>query len=318
MTEKTKAHILVTGGDGFVGKTLLKELINRDFPVRFSSRQDKKSFLDAEYINIADINEQTNWLKALEKINVVIHLAARVHIMHDNAIDSLAEFRKVNVDGTLRFASQAASAGVKRFIFISSVKVNGEKTLNGIPFKESDIPNPQDAYGISKFEAEQGLLEIAQQTGMEVVIIRPPLIYGPGVKANFASLANIVKHSLPLPLGAIHNKRSFIYVGNLVDCIVKCVEHPAAANQLFLVSDGQDLSTTELLKACGKALNKKVWLIPLPQLLIERMAALLGKKNIAQRLCGNLQVDISRARQLMDWTPPISVTDGLKATFENK
>jgi len=220
----------------------------------------------------------------------------------------------VNVDGSLNLAKQAARAGVKRLIYLSSVKVNGEYTLPGHPFKESNVANPQDAYGLSKFEAEQALLLIAQETGMEVVIIRPPLVYRQGVKANFASMMRTVKRGVPLPLGAIHNRRSFVYLGNLVSLITTCIHHPAAENQVFLVSDGCDLSTTQLLQACSTALGVKSWLWPVPQGLIEGLAALVGKRDIAQRLCGNLQVDISKAREVLGWTPHISVADGLKAT----
>ncbi len=206
------------------------------------------------------------------------------------------------------------TAAVKRFVFISSVKVNGEYTQLDKPFTEIDTPNPQDPYGISKSEAEQGLMLIAQKTGMEVVIIRPPLVYGAGVKANFASVMEMVSRCIPLPLGAIHNKRSFVYIDNLVSLIVKCVDHPAAANQVFLVSDGNDLSTTELLRGCANALGVRSRLLSIPQKLIEFLAALIGKKDVAQRLCGNLQVDITKARSLLDWKPPITVEEGLKAT----
>jgi nucleoside-diphosphate-sugar epimerase len=258
----------------------------------------------------------TDWSAALCEVNVVIHLAARVHMMNDTSVDPLAEFRKVNVAGTLNLAQQAAKAGAKRFIFISSVKVNGEHTELGKPFTEVAAANPQDAYAISKFEAEQGLLQIAQQTGMEVVIIRPPLVYGAGVKANFASMMRVVKRGIPLPLGAIYNKRSFVYVENLVSLILCCIDHSAAANQTFLVSDGQDISTTELLRGCADALGVKARLLPIPQRLIEILAVIIGKREVAQRLCGNLQVDISKARTLLDWTPPISLADGLKATAQ--
>lgn len=314
----TSQNILITGANGFVGRALCTELARQGYTICGVVRDlSSTTGLQCELMEIHTI-ENADWSSKFANIDVIVHLAARVHVMREVVSNSLELFRAINVDATLKIAREAANAGVKRFVYLSSIKVNGESTSKNKPFTEIDIPNPHDAYAISKHEAEQGLLLIAKQTGMKVVIIRPPLVYGPGVKANFASLGNILKHSLPLPLGAIDNKRSFIYIGNLVNFIVKCVEHPAAANQLFLVSDGQDLSITDLLKACGKALNKKVWLLPVPQLLIEKVATLLGKKNLAQRLCGNLQVDISKAQRLMDWAPPISVRDGLKATFENK
>lgn len=304
--------VLITGVTGFVGKVLCAELFSQGHEIRAAVRTKVAAIKNVEMTMVGEINRGTDWSSALRDIDVVIHLAARVHVMHDTVVDPLAEFRKVNVDGTLNLAHQAAKAGVKRFIFISSIKVNGEHTEADKPFKESDVANPQDAYGVSKFEAEQGLLQIAQQTGLDVVIIRPPLVYGAGVKANFASMMRAVKRGIPLPLGAIHNKRSFVYVGNLVSLITRCVGHPVAANQVFFVSDGHDLSTTELLSACAVALDVKSRLMPVPQKLIEFSAVLVGKKDIAQRLCGNLQVDITKARTLLGWEPPVSVADGLK------
>ena len=235
--------------------------------------------------------------------------------MQDKAENALDEFRKVNVDGTLNLAAQAAKAGVKRFVFISSVKVCGEHTALGSPFTERDVPNPQDAYGLSKLEAENGLVKIAQQSNMEIVIIRPPLVYGAGVKANFLSMIRAIKRGIPLPLGAIYNKRSFVYVGNLVSLIACCINHPAAANQVFLISDDHDLSTTELLQECAFALGVKSRLLPMPQKLIEVGATLLGKKKVSQRLCGNLQVDISKAKVLVDWKPPYSFKQGIAKTM---
>lgn len=318
--------ILATGANGFVGRALCAELISQEFTVLAAVRE-KAALENCTSVVVGNINNTTNWSTALSGVDIVIHLAARVHVMNDHVSDPMAEFRKVNVDGTLNLARQAVKAGVKRFIFISSVKVNGEFTLppssssasgRGVPtaFSEVDIPSLQDVYGISKFEAEQGLLKIAEETGMEVVIIRPPLIYGAGVKANFASLLSVVKRGIPLPLGAINNKRSFIYVENLVSFILHCIQHPLAANQIFLVSDGQDLSTTELLKMCAIALDVKPRLLPVPQKLIELGAAIIGKRDVAQRLCGNLQVDITKARELLGWSPPYSLADGLKATAD--
>lgn len=235
--------------------------------------------------------------------------------MDDPSADPLTEFRRVNVEGTLNLARQAAAAGVQRFIFISSIKVNGEETAPGDAFTASDVPAPQDPYGLSKFEAEEGLRSLAQQTGMEVVIIRPPLVYGPSVKGNFASMIKLVQKGLPLPLGAIHNKRSLVGIDNLVDLIIRCIDHPAAANQTFLASDGVDLSTTELLRSVVKAMGKPSRLVPVPASLLQTGAGLLGKKAMAQRLLGSLQVDISKTREVLGWEPPYTVEEGLRRCF---
>jgi nucleoside-diphosphate-sugar epimerase len=304
---------LITGASGFVGQALCVALTAQQYYVIAAVRSDIHAN-GYQTLIVGHLDGQTDWSLALTDVNVVVHLAARVHVMNDTSVDPLTEFRKVNVVGTLNFARQAAKAGVKRFIFVSSVKVNGEHTEAGKPFDENSVTDPQDAYGISKLEAEQGLLKIAQETGMEVVIIRPPLVYGAGVKANFASMMRAVRRGIPLPLGAIHNKRSFVYVGNLVSMIMCCIDHPAAANQVFMVSDGDDLSTTELLRCCAKAQGVQARLLPVPQKMLELGAALLGKRDVAQRLCGNLQVDITKARTMLGWTPPFSVADGLKAT----
>lgn len=306
--------VLVTGASGFIGKPLCIELIRCGYSVKAASRNTNNALCKTDFVQLNDMSTDEDWAFALSGVDVLIHLAARVHVMNDSADDPLTEFRKVNVDYTLNFAKQSAMAGVKRFIFISSVKVNGESTTPEMPFTEEDDANPQDAYGVSKIEAEKGLLRIAQETGMEVVIIRPPLVYGLGVKANFASMMRFVKRGIPLPLGAIHNKRSFVYVGNLVSLIIRCIDHPAAANQVFLVSDGHDLSTTELLQKCAMALGVSPRLFPVPQGFIEFCASILGKQDVLQRLCGNLQVDITKARKLLGWAPPSTVTDGLKAT----
>lgn len=233
--------------------------------------------------------------------------------MDDKTADPLQAFRKVNVQGTLALARQAALAGVRRFIFISSIKVNGEGTVLGKPYTPFDMPAPQDPYGISKMEAEHGLRELAGATGMEVVIIRPVLVYGAGVKANFRSMMSWLNKGVPLPLGAIHNKRSLVSLDNLVDLIVTCVDHPAAANETFLVSDGEDLSTTEMLRRMGQALGKNARLLPVPAGLLEAGAAMLGKRAVAQRLCGSLQVDIRHTRETLNWNPPVSVDDGFRA-----
>ena len=266
---------------------------------------------------IGDIGPDTNWETALEGVDTIVHTAARVHVMKDSTKDPLREFRKVNLEGTLSLGRQAAYASVKRFIFISSIKVNGESTASGKPFSANDLPDPADPYGISKWETEVGLHQLAKETGMEIVIVRPPLIYGPGVKANFLRMMRWVNNGVPLPLGAIHNKRSLVALDNLVDLIITCVEHPAAANQTFLAGDDEDLSTTELLQCMGNALGKPARLIPFPAGLLTLAAFLLGKRDVAQRLCGSLQVDISKARELLGWSPPVSVEDGLRKTAED-
>jgi nucleoside-diphosphate-sugar epimerase len=261
---------------------------------------------------VGEIGLRTDWSKVFLNCSVVIHLAARVHVMNDTDTDSLTAFRAVNVDGTLNLARQAAAAGVTRFVFVSSVKVNGESTQPGRAFTEADAPNPQDAYGQSKHEAEQCLRQLSDDTGMEVVVIRPPLVYGSGVKANFASLMRAVHRGWPLPLGAVHNQRSLVALDNLVDFIVTCITHPQAANQTFLVSDGQDLSTTELVRGIAQAAGLTSRLLPVPVWALQLGATLLGKGDAVQSLCGNLQVDISKARNLLGWVPPVSVEEGLR------
>jgi nucleoside-diphosphate-sugar epimerase len=259
-----------------------------------------------------DLEPAADWSVALAGISAVVHLAARVHVMADTAANPLEEFRRVNVQGTLNLARQAAAAGVRRFVFVSSIKVNGEATQPGFPFTADDAPAPLDAYGVSKMEAEQGLREIARQTGMDVVIIRPPLVYGPGVKANFAAMMRWLKRGVPLPLGAIHNQRSLVALDNLVDLIVTCITHPAAANPIFPVSDGEDVSTTGLLRRMGQAMGRPARLIPVPAGLLKLAATVLGKPDVAQRLCGSLPVDIEKTRRLLGWTPPLSLDEGLR------
>jgi nucleoside-diphosphate-sugar epimerase len=269
-----------------------------------------------ESVVVGGIDGNTDWQHVLTGGEVVVHLAARVHVMADKSSDPVHEYRNTNVEGTLNLAQQAATAGVRRFVFVSSIKVNGEATKTGHSFSADDSPAPLDPYGVSKMEAELGLREIAAKTGMEVVIIRPPLVYGPGVKANFQTMVRWLSRGVPLPLGAINNKRSLVALDNLVDLIVTCISHPAAANQTFLVSDGEDLSTTQLLRRMGQAMGKSVRLIPVPPALLKAGAALVGKPELAQRLCGSLQVDISKTRQLLGWNPPITVDEGLRRAAE--
>lgn len=305
----------MTGGTGFVGSEVLARLLAEECIVTAVVR-NSSAVLNGRVHKavVPDLTEQVNWEQVVAGQDVIIHSAARVHVMNDQSANPLAEFRTVNVDGTLNLARQAAAAGVKRFIFISSIKVNGEGTLRGNPYTAFDTPAPEDPYGISKMEAEQGLRLIADETGMEVVIIRPVLVYGPGVKANFLSMMRWVHKGIPLPLGAINNSRSLVSLDNLVDLIVTCIDHPAAANQTFLVSDGEDLSTTELLRRVGAAVDKPARLLPVPPKLLEFGASLLGKKAVAQRLLGSLQVDISHTCSTLGWKPPVTVDEALAKT----
>ena len=308
---------LVTGTTGFVGTALVARLVDEGrFFVRAAVRRESGELPAAvERVVVGDLTPDADWEPALAGVDAVVHLAARVHVMREATADPLAEFRRVNVGGTLNLARQAAAAGVRRFVFLSSVKVNGEG--GSAAYRETDPPAPQDAYGISKHEAELGLHEIAAETGIEVVIIRPPLVYGPGVKANFHALLRAVARGMPLPLGAIHNRRSLVALDNLVDLIVTCIDHPAAANQTFLVSDGEDLSTTELIRRLARAMGRPARLIPVPTVALMAGATLLGKREMAARLCGSLQVDITKARKVLGWTLPVSVDEGLRRTAEH-
>lgn len=306
--------VLVTGASGFVGRALVERLLADGVPTLAAVRTAAVLPAGARQVHAPDLGPDADWRAALDGVACVVHLAARVHVMRDDAADPLAEFRRVNVQGTLALARQAAEAGVRRLVFASSIKVNGEGSAPGRPFTADDVPAPCDPYGISKHEAEQALWAVAAQTGMELVIVRPVLVYGPGVKANFRSLMGWLARGLPLPLGAIHNRRSLVALDNLVDLLTTCVDHPAAAGQVFLAGDGEDLSTTELLRRLGVALGKPARLLPVPAAWLEGAARLLGRAPVAQRLCGSLQVDIGKARDLLGWTPPVTVDDALRKT----
>ncbi len=310
-------RVMVTGASGFVGGQLIKRLAAQSSAPVLGTVRAKVEGDDSSYFAVGEINGDTDWSEALLDQRVIVHTAARAHIMDDAATDPLTEFRKVNAAGTLNLARQAAAFGVRRFVFISSIKVNGEQTASGRCFTADDRPAPEDPYGMSKSEAEQGLQQVARETGMEVVIIRPPLVYGPGVKGNFASMARLVAKGLPLPLGAVHNKRSLVALDNLVDLIITCVDHPAAANQVFLAGDGEDLSTSELLRRVGVAIGKSARLLPVPAGVLQLGASVLGKKAMAQRLLGSLQVDISKTRHVLGWEPTISVDEGLRRCFKH-
>lgn len=309
--------ILLTGVSGFVGRAVSLSL-KQHRSVRVALRQLNSAIPQGVEVIQASLSPEQDWFSALSDVSVVIHCAARVHVMKEEAADPLADFRRVNVYGTLGLARQAAEAGVQRFVFVSSVKVNGEHTLLGNPFSGDQLPSPADPYGISKREAEDGLRVLANETGMEVVIIRPPLVYGPGVKANFLAMMKWLSRGVPLPLGGItENRRSLVALENLVDLIVTCIDHPAAANQTFLVSDGEDLSTAGLLLRMGNALGHPARLIPVPPKLLIYGAKLIGRPGIAQRLCGSLQVDISKTKELLGWSPQVSVDEALRKTAEH-
>jgi nucleoside-diphosphate-sugar epimerase len=309
--------ILVTGATGFVGLGVIERLLKENYFVRGTVRREINQFTGkVDWIKIGYINPEIDWMDALNGIDCIVHLAARVHVMDENAENPLAEFRRINVDSTLNLARQAALAGVRRFVFVSSIKVNGEYTHIGSPFTAHENPDPQDYYGISKYEAEVGLLEIAAKTAMEVVIIRPPLVYGPGVKANFASMMRWLTRRIPLPLGAVYNKRSLVALDNLVDLIVTCLYHPKAANQIFLVSDGEDMSTTEMLRRMGEALGKPARLISVPVWLMTLSAKLLGKGAVAQRLFDSLQVDSFKTLDILGWKPVVTVDLALQKTAD--
>lgn len=310
--------ILVTGSSGFVGQQLIKTVLKSGHVVKGVGRNSTQVSSSPNYHHhvIDDFSATLDWQKALQGVNVIIHTIARVHIMDETVINPIDAYRACNVDATLNLAKQAAANGTKRFIFISSIKVNGESTEQGVPFTENDRFIPSDPYGLSKYEAEQALLELGKQTGMEIVIIRPPLIYGPGVKANFAKMMKWVKKGIPLPFGAVNNLRSLVALDNLIDFVDLCVTHPKAANEIFLISDGEDISTTALLNKVARAYNKKATLLPIPTSLMTFVANLLGKSAITDRLFGSLQVDNSKARDLLGWVPVISMDDQLVKIVE--
>ncbi|MEO8038669.1 MAG: SDR family oxidoreductase [Betaproteobacteria bacterium] len=303
--------ILVTGAFGFIGGHVVDAISARGLATRLAVRNAGPS--NASIAMVGDIGPATDWSEALEGIDAVIHLAARVHVVRDTAIAPLEAFRAVNVEGTRSLAIQAARAGVRRFVFASSVKVNGEAT-QGRAFTERDPPRPEDPYGVSKREAEDVLCEIAERSGLEVAILRVPLVYGSGVKANFLRMMHWIDRRIPLPLANVENRRSLVYLGNLVDAIVQCVRHPAAGGATFLVDDGEPVSTPQLLREIGVALDRPARLFPVPVAALRAMAVLVGRGEDASRLLGDLVVDSSLIRRTLDWKPPFTRQQGLAAT----
>ncbi len=309
-------NLLVTGASGFVGQALVTESIRRGLQVRGAMRTSGKLLSGVEACTVGAIDGETDWVDALRGMDVVIHLAARVHVMKDNIADPLAEFLKVNLHGTMKLARQAARTGVKRFVYVSSIKVNGERTHEGQKFSGADIPAPQDPYAVSKWYAEQALYRVASETGMEVVIARPPLVYGPGVRGNFVHMLDVIAQRIPLPFASIHNRRSLVYVGNLVDALITCATHPAAVGQTYLVCDGEDVSTPDLLRQLAVSMGIPSRLFPCPPALLQLAGKLAGKSQQLERLLGSLQVDGDKIRRDLNWAPPYSLLQGLQATAE--
>ncbi|MDA9816928.1 NAD-dependent epimerase/dehydratase family protein [Alphaproteobacteria bacterium] len=308
-------NVLITGASGFLGKRLIEKIsTDPTLSLTGSTRRNNK-LSSVSSLVFGNLDSNFDWSHILKNQEVVIHAAGKAHIMDNKTVTSYNEYKKVNLDGTLRLAQQASISGVKRFIFISTIKVNGEKTKKNKPFTELDKPNPVDGYSLSKWEAEKKLIEISTKSGMEFVIIRPSLIYGPGVKGNFGKIISLIKRGLPLPLGAINNKRSFIAIDNLIDLITVCIKHPKASNQLFLAADGKDLSTSQLIKELAMSANKNLFLIPIPVIFLKFIASILRKKTVIDRLNESLQVDISKSKNLLNWTPPISIEKGLFLCF---
>jgi nucleoside-diphosphate-sugar epimerase len=305
--------VMVTGASGFVGHATCARFVTKGMNVVGTVRRlPLQPLPGVDYRIASDVSKDTDWCEALKGVSTVVHCAARVHVMRETTADPLQEFRRINVGWTGRLAQLAALQGVRRVVYLSSIKVNGEQTV--VPFTEQDSPNPQDAYGVSKWEAEQALAQVSTQTGMETVIIRSPLVYGPGVRGNFLQLLNILSRSTPLPLASIRNQRSLVYLGNLVDAMARCVQDPRAAGRTYFVSDGEDLATPDLVRRLGIAMGSNVRLLPCPTPFLYWIGQVAGKREIIDRLAGSLQVNSSKIRTELDWHPPFTVDDGLSET----
>lgn len=306
--------VLVTGASGLVGSAVVRRLVELGGcdVVAVLHRRPANLPASAHVVRGMEMGVLTDWRPALTGVTAVVHCAARVHVLRDNVEDPLGAFRAVNVEGTLRLARQAFEAGVRRFVFVSSIGVNGAATYD-FAYTEDDLPMPHSAYAQSKFEAEQGLRRLAQETGLEVTIVRPPLVYGPEASGNFGALVRAIARGLPLPLGAVtRNRRSFVAVDNLVDLILTCLNHCGAAQQVFLAGDGEDLSTAELVQRMAGAMGRSARLVDVPIRFLQILGTLTGKSSVVQSLCGNLQVDISKAEAVLGWKPPIGVNEGLR------
>lgn len=306
-------RILITGATGFVGGGIFRRMISDGRQLRISIRQQAGEWpKSVETALVKSLEAETDWSKALAGISVVVHCAARAHVLKEAAIDPLAEFRRANEFGTIALARQAAESGVRRFIFLSSIGVNGNETF-GKPFSADDRPQPTSAYAIAKHGAEIGLRQIAQETGMEIVIVRPPLVYGPNAPGNFGQLMNAVRRRLPLPLGRVDNNRSFVALDNLVDLVVTCVDHPCAGGHIFLVSDDEDVSTPEFIQRMGKAMDKVPFMLPIPVFCLHALARIAGREEQLKKLINSLQLDIRHTKEVLSWRPVICVDDALKA-----
>ena len=313
------SKILVTGGNGFIGKAICENLKKKNYKINITSRTDLVSnFKDLRFYKINEIDENTKWSQALDKVSCLIHCAAKTHVMKNLKKNSLISFRRVNVQGTINLAKQAAACGVKRFIFLSSIKVNGERTDKSKKFKYNDIPKPEDSYGVSKWEAEKGLWKISKQTGLEVVIIRSPLVYGPAVKGNLSRLIRLIQSRVPLPFSFIKNQRSLVGIDNLVDLIIHCIDHHKASGNTFLVSDGKDLSTPDLVRRIASSMKLSSRLFPLPLIFLKLFGLIFGKKFEIDRLIGSLRIDNSYTKETLNWTPPLSVEEGIRRMVQGK
>jgi len=322
--------ILITGASGFIGQSLIKSLFNSSRSVRGTIRSRNLFFSDAktEYVFIGDINLKTNWRESLINIDCIIHCAGKAHAIKSKKNNLSKIYQSVNVDGTKQLAEQAAQAKVRRLIFLSSIKVNGEDTNNDIiikflnekknVFSHKDLASPKDHYAISKLEAENALWEISSRTGLEVVVVRLPLVYGYGAKGNLERLIKLVKSGIPLPLSLVKNQRSMIGIDNLVDLLIRCIDHPEASGKTFLASDKEDLSTPELIKLIASSMGRRTNLFPFPISMLKFLGSVFGKSEEINRLVGSLRIDDSYTKEILNWTPPISVEEGIRRMVQGK